>query len=311
MDVAALREALDENVAGLMLTNPNTLGLFDPHIREISDLVHSVDGLMYYDGANLNPLLGKCRPGDMGFDIVHVNLHKTFATPHGGGGPGAGPVGVTERLAKYLPISIVRERADGSFYLDYDLPQSIGYIAPFYGNFGIILRAYAYILRLGREGLLRVAEHATLNANYVMEKLQDALPPGVRRRLQARMRLLGATPGAAGRPRDGYREGAHRPRVPSADGVLPAHGARGDDGRADGDGVEGDARRVHRGDDRDRAVWPRATRRPSNVPLSQPLWAGSMRHGRRGSRTWRVWRDAAGVRAAWGTTTVSDGALST
>jgi len=172
MDVEALRAALNDRVAGLMLTNPNTLGLFDPNIHEISDLVHEVDGLMYYDGANLNPLLGRCRPGDMGFDIVHVNLHKTFATPHGGGGPGAGPVGVCERLAQYLPISLVRERPDGSYFLDYDRPKSIGYIAPFYGNFGVILRAYAYILMLGREGLLRVAENATLNANYVMERLR-------------------------------------------------------------------------------------------------------------------------------------------
>jgi glycine dehydrogenase subunit 2 len=172
MDVDALRSALNEGVAGLMLTNPNTLGLFDPHIKQISDLVHGVDALMYYDGANLNPLLGRCRPGDMGFDIVHLNLHKTFATPHGGGGPGAGPVGVCEKLVQYLPVSLVRERPDGSYFLDYDQPKSIGYIAPFYGNFGIILRAYAYILTLGREGLLRVAEHATLNANYVMEKLR-------------------------------------------------------------------------------------------------------------------------------------------
>jgi glycine dehydrogenase subunit 2 len=172
MDLEALRAALSERVAGLMLTNPNTLGLFDPHIHEISDLVHGVDGLMYYDGANLNPLLGRCRPGDMGFDVVHINLHKTFATPHGGGGPGAGPVGVGERLVKYLPISLVGERPDGSYFLDYDRPSSIGYIAPFYGNFGILLRAYAYLLALGREGLLRVAENATLNANYVMEKLR-------------------------------------------------------------------------------------------------------------------------------------------
>jgi glycine dehydrogenase subunit 2 len=172
MDVGALRAALGDGVAGLMLTNPNTLGLFDPQIQEISDLVHGVDGLMYYDGANLNPLLGRCRPGDMGFDIIHVNLHKTFATPHGGGGPGAGPVGVCERLVKYLPISLVCERPDGLYFLDYDQPKSIGYIAPFYGNFGVILRAYAYILALGREGLLRAAENATLNANYVSEKLR-------------------------------------------------------------------------------------------------------------------------------------------
>lgn len=172
MDLAALKAALDDRVAGLMMTNPNTLGLFEPRVREIADLVHSVDGLMYYDGANLNPLLGRCRPGDMGFDIVHLNLHKTFSTPHGGGGPGAGPVGVCERLVEFLPVSLVRERADGSFFLDYDRPKSIGYIAPFYGNFGIILRAYAYLLALGKEGLLRVSEHATLNANYLKERLK-------------------------------------------------------------------------------------------------------------------------------------------
>ena len=172
MDLAALKAAMNDRVAGLMLTNPNTLWLFDPHVKAISDLVHGVDGLMYYDGANLNPLLGRCRPGDMGFDIVHLNLHKTFATPHGGGGPGAGPVGVCRKLVEFLPTSLVGERPDGTYFLDYDRPKSIGYIAPFYGSFGIILRAYAYILTLGREGLLRVAENATLNANYIMAKLR-------------------------------------------------------------------------------------------------------------------------------------------
>jgi glycine dehydrogenase subunit 2 len=156
-----------------MLTCPNTLGLFNPKVAEICRLVHEVDGLVYYDGANLNALLGRCRPGDLGFDVVHVNLHKTFATPHGGGGPGAGPVGVCEKLVDYLPTSIVRERDDGSFYLDYDRPKSIGYIAPFYGNFGILVRAYAYMLMLGREGLERVSENAVLNANYIKEKLRE------------------------------------------------------------------------------------------------------------------------------------------
>ena len=172
MDVDALREALDEKVAGLMLTCPNTLGLFNPRIKEIADLIHSVDGLMYCDGANLNALLGRCRPGDVGFDIVHVNLHKTFATPHGGGGPGAGPVGVVEKLVAFLPTSVVCERDDGTYRLDYDRPKSIGYVAPFYGNFAIILRAYAYLLMLGAEGLARVSENAVLNANYVMAKLK-------------------------------------------------------------------------------------------------------------------------------------------
>ena len=172
MDVAALKRLLNDEVAGLMLTCPNTLGLFDPNIKEICDLVHSVDGLAYYDGANLNAIVGKARPGDFGFDIVHINLHKTFATPHGGGGPGAGPVGVTGKLVDYLPISVVMKRNDGTYALEYDRPKSIGYIAPFYGNFAVILRAYVYILMLGRAGLERVAENAVLNANYIRVKLK-------------------------------------------------------------------------------------------------------------------------------------------
>ncbi|MHC5158305.1 MAG: aminomethyl-transferring glycine dehydrogenase subunit GcvPB [Planctomycetota bacterium] len=172
MSIDAMKEMLNDDVAGLMLTCPNTLGLFNPHVKEICDLIHSVDGLAYYDGANLNAIVGKVRPGDLGFDIVHVNLHKTFATPHGGGGPGAGPVGVVKKLTRYLPISTVIKREDGTFALNYDKPESIGYIAPFYGNFGIILRAYVYILMLGKEGLERVAENAVLNANYIKEKLK-------------------------------------------------------------------------------------------------------------------------------------------
>ena len=182
MDAGKLAEAIDDETAGVMLTSPNTLGLFNTRIAEIAERVHAVDGLMYYDGANLNALLGRCRPGDMGFDIVHLNLHKTFATPHGGGGPGAGPVGVVDRLTPYLPVSLVRERADGSHYLDYDLPKSIGYIAPFYGNFAIILRAYAYLLMLGGEGLERISENAVLNANYVRARLGEHFDAPVDRR---------------------------------------------------------------------------------------------------------------------------------
>jgi glycine dehydrogenase subunit 2 len=172
VDLDALKEALDGEVAGLMMTCPNTLGLFEKDVAEICRLVHEAGGLMYYDGANLNAILGKCRPGDIGFDIMHINLHKTFATPHGAGGPGAGPVGVTAALEKFLPISLVVKREDGTYALDYDRPDSIGYIAPFYGNFGIILRAYSYILTLGREGLIEVAENAVLNANYLMALLR-------------------------------------------------------------------------------------------------------------------------------------------
>ncbi len=177
MDLKALKAAINDEVAGVMLTCPNTLGLFNPHIREICDLIHSVDGLAYYDGANLNAIVGKARPGDFGFDIVHLNLHKTFATPHGGGGPGAGPVGVRDHLVPFLPVSVVVKRADGTYALEYDRPKSIGYIAPFYGNFGIVLRAYVYILLLGKDGLARVAENAVLNANYVRCKLKDHYAP--------------------------------------------------------------------------------------------------------------------------------------
>jgi len=156
----------------MMMTCPNTLGLFEERVDEVARCVHEVGGLMYYDGANLNAILGKCRPTDLGFDIVHLNLHKTFGTPHGSGGPGAGPVGVTSRLERFLPISLVVKREDGTFALTYDRPDSIGYVAPFYGNFAVILRAYAYILMLGREGLVEVADNAVLNANYLMALLR-------------------------------------------------------------------------------------------------------------------------------------------
>ena len=172
MDMDALKKQINADVAGLMVTCPNTLGLFNQHIDEIAELVHSVDGIMYYDGANLNAVLGRCRPGDIGFDVMHINTHKTLTTPHGGGGPGAGPVGVTEKLVDYLPISRVTKTADGKFALDYNHTDSIGYIAPFYGNFALLVRAYAYLLMLGREGLLQTSAHAVLNANYLMRSLQ-------------------------------------------------------------------------------------------------------------------------------------------
>ncbi|MDD5465442.1 MAG: aminomethyl-transferring glycine dehydrogenase subunit GcvPB [Candidatus Omnitrophica bacterium] len=172
MDLVEYKKHLTEELAAVMLTCPDTLGIFNPRIKEIADLAHACGALMYYDGANLNAMLGKCRPGDIGFDVMHINLHKTFATPHGGGGPGAGPVGVNEKLIEFLPISRVIRRADGTFALDYHQPKSIGYIAPFYGNFGVILKAYAYILHLGREGLIKAAEIAVLNANYCQAKLK-------------------------------------------------------------------------------------------------------------------------------------------
>ena len=171
MDLNAFKKALNEEVAAIMLTCPNTLGIFNPHIKEISDLAHEVGALMYYDGANLNAIMGKARPGDLGFDVVHLNLHKTFAAPHGGGGPGAGPVGVKKELIPFLPIPRVVRKKDKTFGLNFDKHVSIGRIAPFYGNFSVLLKAYAYILLLGREGLIDVSENAVLNANYLKNRL--------------------------------------------------------------------------------------------------------------------------------------------
>jgi glycine dehydrogenase subunit 2 len=177
VDVDDLRSKADDSVACLMLTNPNTLGVFDENIAEIARVVHGVGGTLYYDGANLNAIMGFSRPGDMGFDIVHVNLHKSFSQPHGGGGPGAGPISVSDRIAPYLPVPrIVRsEGANGaapSFDLDHDQPKSIGRLRGFQGNFGVFVRSYAYIRSLGSDGLREASETAVLNANYLLAKLR-------------------------------------------------------------------------------------------------------------------------------------------
>lgn len=172
IDVEDLKPLLDDTVAGIMMTNPNTVGMFETEILEIADLVHKAGGLLYYDGANLNPMLGKVRPGDMGFDIMHINLHKTFSTPHGGGGPGSGPVGVAKHLVDMLPNPRVRKAEDGSFYVDTD-DKSLGNVSTFFGNFGVMMKAYAYILSLGKEGIKNVGPMATLNANYIKESLKD------------------------------------------------------------------------------------------------------------------------------------------
>ena len=172
VDLTALEDAVSEHTAGLMLTNPNTLGIFEKNIEKIADIVHDAGGLLYYDGANLNAILGKVRPGDMGFDIVHINIHKTFGTPHGGGGPGAGPVGVSEELAKFLPVPTVAFNGK-QYYLNYDKPHSIGKIRGFYGNVAVLVKAFACILSLGAEGLEEIAEVSVLNANYLMKKLEE------------------------------------------------------------------------------------------------------------------------------------------
>lgn len=173
IDVEDLKPLLDDTVAGIMMTNPNTLGMFETEILEIADLVHKAGGLLYYDGANLNPLLGKVRPGDMGFDIMHINLHKTFSTPHGGGGPGSGPVGVAAHLTEYLPAPKVVRKEDGTFAVETAPGKELGNISTFLGNFGVMMRAYAYIMTLGKENLRNVGPMATLNANYIKESLKD------------------------------------------------------------------------------------------------------------------------------------------
>jgi glycine dehydrogenase subunit 2 len=181
VDLAALRAAVGPRTAGIMLTNPSTLGVFERRIEEVAKIVHDAGGLLYYDGANLNAILGKVRPGDMGFDVIHMNLHKTFSTPHGGGGPGAGAVGVSARLQPFLPLPIVARESGGDagaasyrWLGEKELPQSIGRMASFAGNAGVLLRAYVYMRMLGREGMQRVGEFATLNANYLSARLQQA-----------------------------------------------------------------------------------------------------------------------------------------
>jgi glycine dehydrogenase subunit 2 len=174
VDLKALKAAVSESTAGVMLTNPNTLGIFEEDIAEIADIIHRAGGLLYYDGANLNAIMGKTRPGDMGYDIVHINIHKTFGTPHGGGGPGSGPVGVCKELVRFLPVpQIAYAENRGCYCLNYDVPESIGKIRSFYGNVAVLLRAYAYILSMGGEGLEEAAEVSVLNANYLIRKLSE------------------------------------------------------------------------------------------------------------------------------------------
>ncbi|MCX6654802.1 MAG: aminomethyl-transferring glycine dehydrogenase subunit GcvPB [Candidatus Bathyarchaeota archaeon] len=172
INLDALRAVVGPQTAGLMLTNPNTLGLFDHQIAEIAEIIHKAGGLMYYDGANLNAIMGKCRPGDMGFDVVHVNLHKTFSTPHGGGGPGSGPVGCKSILAKYLPVPDIVYK-EGKYSLSYNKPQSIGKVHGYYGNVNVMLKAYTYMLTMGPNGLKEASELSVLNANYIARKLKD------------------------------------------------------------------------------------------------------------------------------------------
>jgi len=195
VDTEDLRAKADDDVACLMLTNPNTLGLFDQNIEEIAEIVHGVGATLYYDGANLNAVMGLSRPGDMGFDIVHFNLHKSFTQPHGGGGPGSGPIAVSDRIAPFLPRPLVVRGEDGAFDLDHDGPKSIGRLRGFHGNYGCFVRAYAYICSLGGDGLKDASEVAVLNANYLLARLQKMSDPPIAEHLP----LAYPPPGAGSR----------------------------------------------------------------------------------------------------------------
>ncbi len=175
VDPEALLSVLDDSVAAVMMTCPNTLGIFERHLPAIVEKLRAVDALLYYDGANFNAIMGRMRMGDVGFDVVHLNLHKTMSTPHGGGGPGSGPVGVCRALEPFLPGPRVEQTADGAFRLNADLPQSIGRVTPFFGHFGVYLKALGYMLRLGGNGLARASDYAVLNANYIMKRLEKHL----------------------------------------------------------------------------------------------------------------------------------------
>ncbi len=269
VDVDALAGLLDDQVAGLMLTNPNTLGLFEERIEQITAMLHDVGALVYYDGANLNAILGRCRPGDMGFDIVHINTHKTFATPHGGGGPGAGPVGVTQRLTDYLPAPIVAKDDDGTFRWDRERPKSIGRLHGFHGNVGVLVRAYAYVFLHGADGLEEVSELAALNANYLAALLAPDFPLAYPDMPPMHEFVATAAPleKETGIRAMDVAKRADRPRVSPVHGVFPPGGGRGDDGRAHGDRVQGDARRPRHG-------VPPGRRRIANRPGPAPCGAG-------------------------------------
>ena len=270
VDVEALRAAAGPDTAGLMLTNPNTLGIFEKHILEITKIVHDAGGLCYYDGANLNAVMGIVRPGDMGFDVVHLNLHKTFSTPHGGGGPGAGAVGCKDFLRPFLPGPVVEKGEDGYHFV---MPEhSIGRVKDFYGNFTVVVKALTYLLTLGKEGVPRGG-----GERRPQRQLHDAPPAGevrhgLRRAVHARVRH-GSLEAQGGdrRLRHGHRQGPLGPRHPSPDHVLPPHRPRGPHGGAHGDGEPGDHRRGLR---RVPALWDLAHTDPQalhDAPKTTPV----------------------------------------
>ena len=289
IDLEALRAALGPDVAALMITNPSTLGIFEDQIDQVVAAVREAGAISYMDGANLNAILGRFRPGEAGFDVMHFNLHKTFSTPHGGGGPGAGPVGVSARLEPYLPAPIPTlvegdpERSSGErvgrpihpsarFALDWDRPDSIGKVRSCYGNFGMFVRAYTYIRSNGDTGLRTISEDAVLAANYLRVRLHDVYDLPYDRLVEARGRLQRTPPEARAWRHDArHRQGHSRPRHPPAHHLLPADRRRGADGRADGDREPRDARPLHRGDARDRRPGRRRSGAIKRAPTSTPV----------------------------------------
>ena len=272
VDLAALRAALGPQTAAVMLTNPSTLGLFETRIVELLDAVHAAGALAYMDGANMNAILGKFRPGAAGFDVMHFNTHKTFSTPHGGGGPGAGPVAAGEQLAPFLPAPrVVREDgASGPVFrleLAGERPQSIGRVRSYAGSIGVLVRAYAYLLAHGGAGLTQVSEDAVLSANYLRHRLSGDLRDALRAGLQTRVRGQCAAPqGGDRRAHARCGQAADRLRLPSADHLLPADGRRGHARRTHGNRVDRDTRRLRRRAGRDRDRGARRSRAAARRP---------------------------------------------
>ena len=281
VDVDDLAAKLNDETAVFMITNPNTLGLFEPQIERIAKMVHDAGGLVYLDGANMNAILGITRPGDFGVDLMHFNPHKTFSGPHGGGGPGAGPIAVAERLAPFLPVPVVVKDGRG-YHLDYNRPKSIGRVRSFFGNVGVLVRMYCYIRSHGPDGLRRIAEDAVLNANYLLSRVKDILPvPHGDRCMHEFVASAADAEGQARRLGDGHCQAAVGLRFSRPHGLLPADRPRGDDDRADGDREQGHAGRLCRG------AWRRSSRnRPSccTTPRTARRSAGPTRWRRPASR---------------------------
>ena len=241
VDIASLEAQVNEDVAALMLTNPNTLGVFEQEIHKIADVLHAKGALLYMDGANMNALVGKVRPGDFGADVMHLNLHKTFSTPHGGGGPGSGPVACKKILEPFLPAPVVIAKPDGTLGFEYNRPKSIGRVRMFYGNFGMHVRALAYIMANGPDGLRQTTEDAVLNANYIRKKLEGVLRPALQHPHHARGRLQRPHAEPQRHQDRRHRQASYRLRIPSLHRQLPAGRSRRADDRADGERVEGRA----------------------------------------------------------------------